>query len=54
MGCLMFFAFAGLFVAMGVFMSAMLAYLAVFAATTGMYMSIFAGYLVALVMILFA
>jgi len=49
----MLFAFTGVFIAMGVFMSTLLAYLVVFAASTAVYMSVLVGYFVALVMILF-
>jgi len=54
MGCLMVFAFTGFFIAMGVFMSTLLASLVVFAVTMGIYMSMLMGYMFAFVMILFA
>jgi len=50
----MLFALPAFFIVIGVFMSTLLAGVAVFAASTAVYMSVFVGYFVALVMILFA
>lgn len=49
----MLFALPAFFIVIGVFMSTLLASLVVFAATMGIYMSVFTGYFVAVVMILF-
>ena len=49
----MLFALPGFFIGIVIFMSTLLAGVAVFAASTAVYMSVFVGYFVALVMILF-
>ena len=50
----MLFALPAFFIVVGLFMSTLLASLVVFATTMGIYMSVLAGYMFALVMILFA